>query len=174
MTGLSVPRRKIELTGYSVQYPKLFQYERAMILEYASEVIEEIEHIGSTAIPNIASKPTIDMVVKLREGINLDSCVKVFAAINYNFISSLVDYRPERRIFWKGSSDRHTFHVHAVENQSLDWGLLIKFRDRLIRSEELKRRYESIKFMLKEQDEYDVGSYIAGKDDFFWEVVSGS
>jgi len=174
MIHLNVPRRKIELSEYSVQYPKLFQHERAMILDYASEIVEEIEHVGSTAIPNIIGKPTIDMVVKLRKDITLDNCVEIFTAINYNFISSLVGYRPKRRIFWKGSSDHHKFHVHAVENQSPDWELLIKFRDKLIKSEKLKRRYESIKFMLKDQDEYDVGSYIAGKDDFFWEVVNDS
>jgi GrpB-like predicted nucleotidyltransferase (UPF0157 family) len=55
---------EIELTGYDPRWPAEFQAEEARIRAVLSpRLILEVEHFGSTAIPGLAAKPIIDILV---------------------------------------------------------------------------------------------------------------
>jgi GrpB-like predicted nucleotidyltransferase (UPF0157 family) len=54
----------IELSGYDPQWPRLFEEHRKRIAEALRGRTGTIEHIGSTAVPGLAAKPVIDMLVQ--------------------------------------------------------------------------------------------------------------
>ena len=56
----------IEIAPYSSCWPDRFQAEREHLLACLPvELIERIEHFGSTAVPGPAAKPVIDMRVEV-------------------------------------------------------------------------------------------------------------
>ena len=58
---------KIEVVDYDPDWPRAFLQEQARILNALGERIMLIEHIGSTAIPGLAAKDTIDLMVGVLE-----------------------------------------------------------------------------------------------------------
>jgi GrpB-like predicted nucleotidyltransferase (UPF0157 family) len=54
---------KVELVPYDSQWPTLFSQEKEALETILGNVVVSIEPLGSTAIPAIASKPVIDILV---------------------------------------------------------------------------------------------------------------
>jgi len=169
---LSISKRKINIVDYSSSYVESYKKESERILKKISSIVEKIEHVGGTSMPGVKGKPIIDIVIMLKHGIDLDDSVRYFESLNYHFNPQLVDYRPNRRIFWLGSAEVHLYHLHVVSNGCVDWGNLIKFRDKIRSSKTLQKRYQQLKLKLVEVDSHDVVKYVKGKEDFFWEVVN--
>ena len=47
----------VRIVPYDPRWPDLFGRERARVEAVASEWIEAVEHIGSTAVPGLVAKP---------------------------------------------------------------------------------------------------------------------
>ena len=50
---------------YNFDYPKMYQEEEKKIKKFLKDNPVFIEHIGSTAIPNLKSKPIIDILISV-------------------------------------------------------------------------------------------------------------
>lgn len=57
------PDDSVEVVPYSDAWPGQFEQERLALEEALGEVASSVEHIGSTAVPGLSSKPTIDLLV---------------------------------------------------------------------------------------------------------------
>jgi len=60
-------RRAIVLVDYDSSWPVRFQEERAKITTALGTEAIGIEHIGSTAVPGLAAKPIIDVLVTVAD-----------------------------------------------------------------------------------------------------------
>lgn len=60
------------LKEYDPNWATIFDIEKHKILNIVGDMIEHVFHIGSTSIPGILSKPTIDILVILSTDVNLD------------------------------------------------------------------------------------------------------
>lgn len=59
---------RIAIVRYDPEWTRRFEVERALLERVLAPWLEEgIHHVGSTAIPGIASKPIIDMVAGVRD-----------------------------------------------------------------------------------------------------------
>ena len=59
-------KESTELEQYNNDYPAIFESEKEFLLSVLpTGLIKKIEHFGSTAIPNISSKPIVDMLVEV-------------------------------------------------------------------------------------------------------------
>jgi GrpB-like predicted nucleotidyltransferase (UPF0157 family) len=56
----------VHIVAYDPSWPTLFAQERNLILQAVGQWIEEVEHVGSTAIPGLDAKPVVDLVVGLK------------------------------------------------------------------------------------------------------------
>jgi GrpB-like predicted nucleotidyltransferase (UPF0157 family) len=94
----------------------------------------EIHHVGSTAIPNLWAKPTIDIVVAARAG-NVDACIAAMEDVGY-------EARGEhgiagRRYFKKADAPGEGNHVHVFARESEHIARHLRFRDFLLLRPEL-------------------------------------
>ncbi|HHP0447697.1 GrpB family protein [Vibrio harveyi] len=169
---LKLPKRKIELVPYDNNYKAMFISEKSKIKDLLP-IDVEVEHVGSTAIVGIRSKPIIDILLIVPESFPFEAVTNDLRKIGYFFIPELVDYRPNRRVYWKGSDDVHKYHIHCCKSDSQDIMKLINFRDRVNKSDELKMEYEKIKENLIKESDSDVSKYAMGKDNFI-DFVLGS
>jgi GrpB-like predicted nucleotidyltransferase (UPF0157 family) len=134
------------VTAYSDEWPRLFEAERE-ILEHvlAPWLSGGIHHVGSTAVPGLAAKPTIDMIAGVA---NLDeawAACEPLATLGYVY----GEHRPEAHWFrkpgdaawWEG-----THGLHLTEPGSELWRERLAFRDALRADRELAAEYEQWKF----------------------------
>jgi len=116
----------IVLLPHDPQWTDLFEAERRAI-ERLGGWFQSIHHIGSTAIPGIAAKPIIDILVILERSEDGVACADAMQTLGY-------EYRgdggiPGRHYFRKGNP--HTHHVHMWEAGRPEIGRHLRFRDYL-------------------------------------------
>ena len=56
-------QREVVVVDYDAGWPRRFEHERARIANALGDRALAIEHIGSTAVPGLAAKPIVDLLV---------------------------------------------------------------------------------------------------------------
>ncbi|MDD2706551.1 MAG: GrpB family protein [Verrucomicrobiae bacterium] len=170
-----VVKEDVALTPYNPVWPKLFEREKDHLLTcLPRELIGRIEHFGSTAIPGMAAKPIIDLLVEVY---SLEQTKKRIAPIlesqgyDYFWRPSMFDGPPYYAWFIKRNNERvRTHHIHMVEPRFDHWNRLF-FRDYLIAHPEVAREYQTLKFRLAAEHPNDRIAYTKGKTEFVVKVT---
>lgn len=161
----------IEIVPYDPRWPDLFERERQAIESAIGHYVEEIEHIGSTAIPGLAAKPVLDIMVGVRTMEGSPGCIRGLAAIGYEYVPRFERELHRRRFFRKYTEGRRTHHVHLVERSNSDWwDQHVLLRDYLRDHPRVAREYESLKRYLAKSFRDDRDDYTEAKTDFVTEV----
>ncbi len=66
-----MPSYAVVLADYDPRWPERYQAEAARIRVALAGWIEQIEHVGSTAVPGLAAKPIVDIAVGVREPLRI-------------------------------------------------------------------------------------------------------
>ena len=69
--GIFVPN----IVPYDPEWSRLFEAERERLLAVFAGASVVIEHVGSTAVPGLAAKPIIDIMVGVRELSHLERAI---------------------------------------------------------------------------------------------------
>jgi GrpB-like predicted nucleotidyltransferase (UPF0157 family) len=161
----------IILTDYSDKWADLYFSEAKMITDAFSKTeIIKIDHIGSTAIPGLKAKPTIDILLQVSEQLAIQKIKDVFKSLGY-----LINNHPENPAphftFVKGYTKQgfkgQAYHVHI--RYSGDWDE-IRFRDYLIKNKEVAKEYETLKLELAEQFPNDREAYTDSKTEWIKKI----
>lgn len=143
----------------------------ALETEIGAANIFRISHIGSTAVPNLLAKPTIDILLEIKDDTDLDQLMADLKELGYLY-SSQPNNPPPYMMFLKGYTPKgfkgQVFHLHV--RYSGDWDELY-FRDYLISHPEIAEEYAKLKLELKEKFEFDRDGYTAAKTDFIRKIT---
>ncbi len=166
-----VVKEEVAVVRYDPRWPSMFKEERNHLLAcLPHDLIRRIEHYGSTAVPGLAAKPIVDILVEVT---NLDETKQriapVLEAQNYDYFwrpSWGDDIPPFYAWFIKRdkNGDR-THHIHMVEAHFEHWDRLL-FRDYLIEHPEVAREYSDLKLRLSHAHRGDRVSYTEAKRNF--------
>ena len=118
----------IEIVPYNPDWPRQFELERAAILAAIKPFVSSIEHVGSTAIPGLVSKPVIDILIGVRRLKDAPLFIPPLQALGYTYIPSLEVDIPERRYLQRIVENEHTHHLHIVEPRTAFYRDHILFR----------------------------------------------
>ncbi|MBI5596029.1 MAG: GrpB family protein [Elusimicrobia bacterium] len=152
----------IELSSYDAGWPAAFAAERDAVRAELGGRIGQVEHIGSTAVPGMAAKPTIDIMVGVEDLVVDDTVVGPLAARGYRYLG---EYGiPGRHFFRKGSPPTH--HLHWVRTGGDFWWKQVVFRDYMRAAAEDARAYETLKRGLADRFHNDRARYTASKSEF--------
>ena len=151
-------RPTIVIVDYDPGWPRRFQHERTRIARALGKRARIIEHIGSTAVPGLAAKPIIDVLVTIAKAeIEDDSrLVADLEAAGYE----LRVREPGHRMFRTPARDVHV-HVFADDSDEIDRYFLL--RDRLRRSAEDRELYAATKRELAQHEWSDMNYYAEAK-----------
>ena len=166
-----MPSYAVVLADYDPQWPERYQVEAARIRAAIAGWLEGIEHIGSTAVPNLAAKPIIDIAVGVRRLADAEHCIEPLERIGYAYQPRAEEMVPDRRVFRKGESAAREFHLHIVEARGPDWERWLLFRDYLRAHPEKAREYEQLKRALS-SCQRDNRAYTALKSAFIMAAVA--
>jgi GrpB-like predicted nucleotidyltransferase (UPF0157 family) len=175
-----VTREIVEIVPYDAQWPQVFAEEVRHLAECVPPgLIRRVEHFGSTAVPGLAAKPVVDMLVEVRSlRAAREKIAPILEAQRYDYLWRPTfgdDVPPWYAFFIKRNADGvRTHHLHLITRRSAfqpHWDRLL-FRDYLIAHPETAREYERVKRTLAAQHREDREAYTEGKSAFIGSVMA--
>lgn len=157
---------KVTVERYDPNWTDRFRKEEQLLKQQLSDVEATIEHIGSTAVEGLCAKPTIDMMIGLKQFEMADRLIDSLEALGYEYMDRYNDVMPHRRFFQKSKDGVRTHHIHMVEVASDFWVRHLRFRDHLRECKEDRDRYAQLKMQLAERDWNDRNEYALAKTGF--------
>lgn len=158
----------IQVVAYDPDWPRRFEGERARIEVAIGPWVEEIEHVGSTAVPGLAAKPIIDIMVGVGTLEEAPACVAGLRGLGYEYVPEFEETLPDRRYLRKFDLDGHRTHqIHLVERSNSEWwNRHLLFRDYLRAHPETAAEYARLKCDLATRFRDDRAGYMDAKSDF--------
>ncbi|MDO8616496.1 MAG: GrpB family protein [Dehalococcoidia bacterium] len=164
----------ILLADYDPSWPRMFEEERRRLEGAIGRWAVAIEHVGSTAVPGLASKPIIDMGIALRSPADALKCITPLVELGYECLG---EYGIAGRIYFRKRTREplpgqvhagvgRTHQIHMYETGHGEWDAHITFRDYLRADAGARRDYEALKRGLAALHAGDVEAYANAKCDF--------
>ncbi len=123
--------KKYVFKPYSKIFPELFEKEKQRILAHVKTALT-VEHIGSTAVPDLGGKGIIDIVIAVNKA-NMDSISKQLQDLGYEYRPTFST--PDRFYFViylpDSEEENRRYHIHLTYPENNEWKELIGFRDYL-------------------------------------------
>lgn len=161
----------IVVCDYDPAWPAMFERERVRLDGALGPMVVAVEHVGSTAVPGLAAKPIIDVLVGVRSLPEArDRAVQPLRALGYIYMAEYESWLPGEMLFRKGTPGPWTHHVHVMEPGGTRWEELVLIRDYLRRRPEVASAYGDLKRALAVVFEEDIAGYRDAKRPFLQAV----
>jgi len=162
----------IILADHDGRWPRFYDEERAALLSALAEVpVLSVEHIGSTAVPGLRAKPTIDILVQVETSADNNAIIAAMRRSGYEY-TERPENPPPHMMFMKGYTPEgfrgQAVHVHV--RHPGDWDEP-RFRDHLITHPDTAREYAALKEELARRFPNDREAYTDGKTEFIRRVM---
>lgn len=171
-----VIEEEIAIVPYNPAWPLMFEEEKKHLLScLPGHLVQRIEHFGSTAVPNISSKPIIDMLVEVESLEETKTIVPpILTQQGYEYF-----WRPTRGddippfYAWfikRNSEGKRTHHIHMVEANYEHWERLL-FKEYLIAHPAIAKESEKLKLRLADEYRNDRVAYTNAKTEFIVKIT---
>jgi GrpB-like predicted nucleotidyltransferase (UPF0157 family) len=165
-----VREEPVTLVEYDATWPRQFAEERERLAQIlAPWLAGPIEHIGSTAIPGLISKPIIDIMAGVRDLPSSIDARATLQSLHYVYFPYRADVM---HWFCKPSPARRTHHLHLVPVSSSLWDDRLVFRDYLRSSQAALAEYAALKTALAAKYHFDREAYTDAKSRFVRSLLS--
>jgi GrpB-like predicted nucleotidyltransferase (UPF0157 family) len=146
-------------------WPVMFADEAQRLRAALHEFDVDVQHIGSTAIRDIAAKPVIDILLVVGDLDLLDAHAGRLGALGYEAKGEFGI--PARRYFRRDCAQGiRTHQVHAFERGSVGAVRHLAFRDYMNAHPAAAHAYSALKQRLAGAFPNDMAAYIDGKSAF--------
>jgi len=154
---------------YDPHWPGLFQSLRKRVAGALGDMATAIEHVGSTAVPDLAAKPIIDIDVLLAFETMLPAAIERLASLGYIHRGNLGI--PEREAFLAPANDP-PHHLYVCPPCSAEFQRHMAFRDYLRAHPKGRQNLGHLKIALAERFREDRSAYNTAKGEFVVELTS--
>ncbi|MBV8734286.1 MAG: GrpB family protein [Solirubrobacterales bacterium] len=158
-------KREIAIVDYDPAWPDKFEHERDRIRRTLGPGALRVEHIGSTAVPGLAAKPIIDVLVTVEDPDDDAALAPSLESAGYE----LRVREPGHRMFRMPARDVH-LHVWADNYPEVERYLV--FRDQLRNSPEDRGIYERLKRDLATREWSDMNEYADAKSEVIAAIIA--
>jgi GrpB-like predicted nucleotidyltransferase (UPF0157 family) len=172
-----VVREHVAVVSYDPVWPKLFEEERDHLWScLPRNLVMKIEHFGSTAVPGLAAKPIIDILVEVA---SLEETRRRIAPLleaqgyDYFWRPSWGDSTPPFYAWFikRDETGTRTHHIHMVEAHFEHWDRLL-FRDYLLQHPDIAHEYAELKKRVAKHHDRDRVAYTRAKTEFILGVTA--
>ncbi len=162
----------IVLMQHSPKWSQWFKEEARNLEECLGQSrILRLSHIGSTAVPGLLAKPTVDMLLEISGEVQEKALIQALEADGYLYTPQPEKPAPHM-MFMKGYTlggfAERVYHLHV--RYLGDWDELY-FRDYLQAHEEAAEQYAALKRQLQQKLEHDRDGYTQAKGAFVGRVT---
>jgi GrpB-like predicted nucleotidyltransferase (UPF0157 family) len=137
----------ITLVEYDPAWPALYKREAPRIRAALGDRALLLEHVGSTAVPRLAAKARIDVVLVVADSSDEGSYLPALETAGYVLHIREPEWR-EHRVFNHTTVD---LNLHVFSEGCIEIERMLRFRDHLRRDEADRLLYEKTKRVLAER-----------------------
>lgn len=167
---IGLERGTVKVSPYSPNWVKEFEAEKKRLIDMFGSRIIAVEHIGSTSIPGMPSKPIIDILVAVKSLDDAQAFIMPLQEMGYEYMPNR--WFKDRYFFPKGPDSKRTHHLNLVEMSSeTAWTNHLLFRDYLISHPKEKEKYIKLKQELASKYANDREKYTEAKSDFVRNII---
>jgi GrpB-like predicted nucleotidyltransferase (UPF0157 family) len=153
-----IERRELVLVPHDAGWAGRFRAERRRIADALGPTAAQIEHIGSTAVPGLAAKPIVDVLVTVESIADEAGYLPHLVSAGY-----LLRVRePRHRLF---RTPDLGVHVHVLQDDDDAAAAYLDLRDRLRGSEVARQRYTAVKKAIIATGVTDMNAYSDAKSE---------
>jgi GrpB-like predicted nucleotidyltransferase (UPF0157 family) len=167
-SSIGLKRGTVKVIPYRKQWVTEFEKEKTRILNVCGKKIVAVEHIGSTSIPGLVSKPIIDIAVGIPRLKDAKQLLPILKKLGYHFYK---DFQRQRLFVAKGPNERRTHYLHVMRYNGVKWNSDQLFRNYLRNHPKKVKEYSRLKKKLSKTFSEDRDAYSAGKNDFIKSVI---
>lgn len=168
----------IEVLDYSPEWASVFLELQAVYHDRLEGLVDDVQHVGSTAVPGLAAKPVIDIDIVVADPGRLRAVIERLGELGYVHRGSL------------GISDREAFgrksdsapfsdlrahwpahHLYLCPASSVSLRNHLTLRDALRAHAALAVAYAALKRRLAEAFPFDIDRYVAGETAFITGIL---
>jgi len=153
-------RTPVELVPHRGEWAEMARAEAARLRDaIGTDIIVDIHHIGSTAIPGIHAKPTIDLMPLVTSHRELDRREQALYALGYEWRGEFGISGRRFLTVMGGEPRKRLFNVHCFESALSDVDRHLAFRDYMRAHPERAKAYEAEKFRARDLHPHDTLAY---------------
>lgn len=154
-----IEQSDIRIVDYDPEWPERYQTQHRIIADALANSLLRIEHIGSTAVPGLAAKPIIDILIVVADSADEPSYLPRLGAAGYELRVREPGFHQHRML----RTPARDVHVHVWPPDAPEIARQLAFRDRLRTNAEDRRRYEDTKRCLAALSWPDMDAYAEAK-----------
>jgi GrpB-like predicted nucleotidyltransferase (UPF0157 family) len=158
----------LELAEYDPAWAELYKREEEKVRQALGDGALLIEHVGSTAVPGLAAKPIIDIVLVVQDTTDEEAYVSSLEAAGYTLRIREPDWFEHRLL--KGTDP--AVNLHVFPGGCTEVTRMLAFRDHLRATEADRERYERTKRELASREWDYVQHYADAKSEVVEEILA--
>lgn len=158
----------VTLAEYDPAWPDLFEREAGRIRTALGDRVLRVEHVGSTAVPGLAAKPIVDVLLVVADPAAEDAYVLPLEDAGYILRIREPDWY-EHRLFKGPDTD---VNLHVLPEGCPESDRMLAFRDRLRSDPGDRQRYERAKRDLAGRTWRFVQDYADAKSEVVEDILS--
>lgn len=149
----------IELAEHDPAWAQAYGEHAERIRGALGEAAGRVEHIGSTAVPGLAAKPIVDILVVVEDPADEGSYVPLLEAAGYELRVREPDFDEHRML----RTPTRDVHVHVFPAWSIEIDRYLALRDHLRSSPRARATYEARKRELAGREWPTMDHYASAK-----------
>jgi len=156
--------RKYSIEPYNPEWAGQYNKEVQKLKKCLGDKSVSIHHIGSTSVPGLAGKPTIDILTIVENIEEVVDYVSDLKLLGYKYLGEYV--MEGSRLFVKEKNNIRLVNLHFFHTGHKHIAEMIELRNYLRSHPESVKKYSKLKFELAKKYSDDYGSYREYKDEW--------
>lgn len=158
---------QITLCEYDTKWPEMYRQEAIKIRKVLEEKVLQLEHVGSTSVPGLISKPIIDILLVVANSADEQSYVPFLEKVGYVLRIREPDWHEHRLL--KGPGRQINLHVFSQDSSEIK--RMLTFRDHLRSDKQDRELYAKTKRELAKRTWKFVQNYADAKTHVVEEIL---
>jgi GrpB-like predicted nucleotidyltransferase (UPF0157 family) len=163
--------QSIELVAYDSGWQARFVEQQARLTVILKPWLAgEIEHVGSTSVPGLRSKPIVDILTPVRSLAASRAAIPILEEDGWLFWPDDPN-RDYRLWFLRPNPAARTHHLQIIQHDNPNLRALIVFREALRRDSKAQAAYSALKADLTSKYHGDRNAYSNAKTEFVQAIL---
>jgi GrpB-like predicted nucleotidyltransferase (UPF0157 family) len=160
---LGLKRYTVRVVPHDPNWFLAFDAERKSLLTAGGDLIQALEHVGSTSIPELPAKPILDIAIAIAARDHFPLLIERLERLPEYIYRGDSGTAGGHLMVKESEPDVRTVHVHIVEHSDPQWTNYLDFREALRTSAAHRQRYFERKSELMAESDTDRKRYTIGK-----------
>jgi GrpB-like predicted nucleotidyltransferase (UPF0157 family) len=135
---------KVKIVSYDPEWPRKYEQQSAMVRRELGAAALAIDHVGSTSVPGLSAKATLDIILTVDDSSREDTYAPALIAAGFSIAVREPEWFEHRMFkYLEPATNLHVFSLGCPEIERMK-----RFRDWLCANEGDRNLYEQTKLKL--------------------------